>query len=247
MANPTDTLFIELHQVESTNNYAMGLIHAGMAQHGTTVFAHEQTKGKGQRHNQWISAPGKNITLSILIQPPGLKIIQQFLLGMSIANAAQKFFSSYCEREIKIKWPNDIYWCDRKAGGILIENVIQGQDWKWAVVGIGLNINQIDFGNNTKAVSLKQINGKEYELIAMAKNLVLHVHAELNQLISHSAEIVEHYHGHLYRLNEKVQLKSKNTEFEGVIKGVNEDGMLIVRHHEIDQHFKVGEIEWTNG
>ncbi len=247
MANPIDTLFIELHQVESTNNYAMGLIHAGMAQHGTAVFAHEQTNGKGQRHKQWISAPGKNIIISIMIQPVGLKINQQFLLSMSVANAAQKFFNNYCEREVKIKWPNDIYWCDRKAGGILIENVIQGKEWKWAIIGIGLNINQVDFGSCTKAVSLKQINGKEYDLLAMAKKLVQYIHAELKQLISDSKEIAKHYHRHLYKSNEIVQLKTKDKEFEGIVKGVNENGMLIVHHHEKDEHFKAGEIEWTNG
>ena len=224
----------------------MGLIHAGMAQHGTVVFAHEQTKGKGQRNKQWLSAPDKNIILSIVIQPFKLKINQQFLLSMGVANAVHKFFNNYGKKETTIKWPNDIYWCDRKAGGILIENVIQGKEWKHAVIGIGLNINQVDFGCYTKAVSLKQITGKEYDTIVMAKELVQHVHSTLKQLISDSKEIVKYYHRHFYKLKEKVQLKTKDKEFEGIIKGVNENGLLIVYHHKKDEHYKAGEIEWIN-
>ncbi len=74
-----------------------------------------------------------------------------------------------------------------------------------------------------------------------------YIHAELKQLISDSKEIAKHYHRHLYKSNEIVQLKTKDKEFEGIVKGVNENGMLIVHHHEKDEHFKAGEIEWTNG
>jgi len=243
-ANSIDSLFIELHQVESTNNYAMGLIHAGMAQQGTAVFAHEQTKGKGQRNKQWISAPGKNIILSIIIQPFGLKIKQQFLLSMNVANVVQKFFNNYTKKNTKIKWPNDIYWCDRKAGGILIENVLQGKVWKYAVIGIGLNINQVDFGNNKKAISLSQITGDGYDTMAMAKELAGVVHVSCKQLTSDSKEIAKRYHKHLYKSNEKVQLKVKNKTFEGIIKGVTEDGLLIVSSPENDEHYRAGEVEW---
>jgi len=224
----------------------MGLIHAGMAQHGTVVFAHHQTKGKGQRHKQWISAPGKNIILSIIIQPFGLKINQQFLLSMSVANAVQKFFNNYCERNTKIKWPNDIYWRDRKAGGILIENVIQGKEWKYAVIGIGLNISQVNFGDNKKAISLAQITGKEYDIIIMAKELIGYIHAAFNQLILDSTELARYYHKHLYKLNEKVQFKTKDKTFEGVIKGVSENGLLIVQYNEKEEHYRAGEVEWID-
>ena len=245
-ANSIDSLFIELHQVESTNNYAMGLIHAGMAQHGTAVFAHHQTKGKGQRQKQWVSAPGKNIILSIIVQPVGLKINQQFLLSMSVAYAVRKFFNNYCKKNVKIKWPNDIYWCDRKAGGILIENVLQGKDWKYAVIGIGLNINQVDFGNDKKAISLAQITGTEYDTITMAKELIHYVHTAFNKLISNSTQILKQYHKHLYKLNEKVPFKIKDKIVKATVKGVTENGLLIVQHHEKDEHYRAGEIEWMD-
>src|SRR5256885_16124829 len=100
----------------------MGLVHAGMAQHGTAVFTHEQTKGKGQRNRQWQSQKDQNIAISLVIEPKSLVISELFILSMTIATGVKHFFNSYTNGDVKIKWPNDIYWRDRKAGGILIEN-----------------------------------------------------------------------------------------------------------------------------
>jgi BirA family biotin operon repressor/biotin-[acetyl-CoA-carboxylase] ligase len=235
--------FIELRKVESTNNYAMGLIHAGMAQHGTTVFAHDQTMGKGQRDKQWLSAPNKNITLSLIVKPFGLKTKDLFLLSMCVANGVQRFLNIYAGEEIKIKWPNDIYWCDRKAGGILIENVIQGKNWKYAVIGIGLNINQTDFGDFKKAVSLKQITGNTYDIVEMAKELIKFLASSFQELADNINGIVHDYHQNLYKWNEKIHLKKDDQKIEAILKEVCVDGMLVVQH-EKEEKFKVGEVEW---
>ncbi|RYF81428.1 MAG: biotin--[acetyl-CoA-carboxylase] ligase [Chitinophagaceae bacterium] len=109
--------FLELQQVESTNNYATGAVHEGMAQHGMAVFAHHQTKGKGQHNKTWISDAGKNIAMSVVLQPPGLSLSQSFLISMATAVAVNSFFATYAGSETKVKWPNDLYWRDRKAGG----------------------------------------------------------------------------------------------------------------------------------
>jgi BirA family biotin operon repressor/biotin-[acetyl-CoA-carboxylase] ligase len=244
-ANSIGIPFIELHSVESTNNYAMALIHAGLAQHGTAVFAHEQTKGKGQRNKQWLSTKNENIILSIIITPYGLPATQIFLLSMVTAIAVQNFFRRYAGEGTKIKWPNDIYWNDRKAGGILIENVIQGQNWKFAITGIGLNLNQMVFNNiNTKAVSLKQITGVTYETISMAKELMAELDTSLLHLTTGTPEeLTTEYTSRLYKLNETVQLKKGGNIFNALIKGVTTDGCLIVQH-DIEETFRVGGVEW---
>jgi BirA family biotin operon repressor/biotin-[acetyl-CoA-carboxylase] ligase len=244
-ANSIGFPFIELPTVESTNNYAMGMVHAGMAQHGTAVFTQEQTKGKGQRNKEWVSTPGMNIILSLIIQPFGLLIEQQFLLSMMVAIGVKNFFSSYAGEETKIKWPNDIYWRDRKAGGILIENVLQKKDWKYAIIGIGLNINQTDFGYHNKAVSLKQITGKSYDTIEMAKELLVFLNSAFIELLSDNTALINEYHRHLYKWKEKVQFKKNNHVFEAVLKEVKSNGILIVQHQK-EESFKVGEIEWIN-
>ena len=154
--NPIGQPFIELPTVESTNNYAMGLVRAAMAQHGTAVFSHEQTKGKGQRNKNWLSSKNQNIAISVIVKPGKLSSSELFVLSMMTAVGVHEFLCRYAGDEVKIKWPNDIYWRDRKAAGILIENIWQAGHWEFAVIGIGINVNQSDFGKlGKKAVSLK--------------------------------------------------------------------------------------------
>lgn len=242
--NPIGQPFIELLSVESTNNYAMGLARAGMAQHGTAVFTHDQTKGKGQRSKEWVSQRGKNIAMSILIEPGNLKVSELFLLSMMVAVSVRKLLSIYVERDVKIKWPNDIYWSDRKAAGILIENVWQGAEWKFAVIGIGININQTDFGTlSPKAVSLKEITGKHFEPVALAKELCKILDEKYRLLISDSSQIIEHYKAHLYKLNDKVKLKKDSRVFESVFTDVTTSGQMVT-HHAFEEKFDVGEVEW---
>jgi len=221
----------------------MGLIHAGMAQHGTAVFAHEQTKGKGQRNKQWLSAPNKNIILSLIVQPFGLRTNELFLLSMSVAIGVQNFFNSQAGGKTKIKWPNDMYWRDRKAGGILIENIIQGEEWKYAIIGIGLNINQTDFGEFNRAISLKQITGKTYDTIKLSKQLLVFLDGSFKELMSDVTGVISKYHKHLYKWKKKIYFKKDNQNFEGILKEVRADGMLIVKNDR-EEAFKVGEIEW---
>jgi BirA family biotin operon repressor/biotin-[acetyl-CoA-carboxylase] ligase len=236
--------FIELQQVESTNNYATGLVHAGMAQTGTAVFAHHQTRGKGQRNRQWFDQGGMNIALSVVLQPPGLALSQSFLLSMATAVGVHRFFSQYAGSETKVKWPNDLYWRDRKAGGILIENVVQGSEWKAAIVGIGINVNQTQFDElGTKAVSLKQITGKEYQPIVLAKELCQHLNEAYSLLHKLPSELKEQYRSHLYKLNETVRLKHGSRVFDATIKEVSSLGELVV-HHATEERFGVGELEW---
>lgn len=236
--------FIELHSVDSTNNYAMGMVHAGMAQHGTIVFAHEQTNGRGQRNKNWHSKKNNNIALSIILEPKDLTISQLFLLSMAVAIGTKNLFNSYADGDTKIKWPNDIYWRDRKAAGILIENVLQGNQWKYAIAGIGLNVNQTDFEElQMKAVSLKQITGEDHDPVRLAKELCVDLDEQFNKLNFHRDEISEEYKTSLYKLNETVRFKKENRIFNAVVKNVTVTGQLVVQHA-VEEIFEVGEVEW---
>ena len=109
--------------------------------------------GKGQRGKIWTSEKDANIILSIVINPEPLQLSQQFQLSACVAVAVNDFFTKYAGMQTKIKWPNDLYWQDRKAGGILIENIVSTHqliinNWEWAIIGIGININQTSFSLN---------------------------------------------------------------------------------------------------
>jgi BirA family transcriptional regulator, biotin operon repressor / biotin---[acetyl-CoA-carboxylase] ligase len=246
---PLGLPFIELQSIDSTNNYALERIHAGLAQHGAAFFAHEQVAGKGQRGKTWIAERGSNLILSIVIQPRAIVLSQQFQLNACIAVSVCEFFKKYAGKEnTRIKWPNDLYWQDRKAGGVLIENLI-GQsatgNWQWAVAGIGININQVSFPPELKnAVSLAQITGKKFNTAELARELCEVLESNYKLLCNNGFDrIYELYLDQLYKKGQTVRFKKNNRIFEALVKTVSSYGTLIVQHA-MEEEFTSGEIEW---
>jgi BirA family biotin operon repressor/biotin-[acetyl-CoA-carboxylase] ligase len=239
----SDNLWIELPSVDSTNNYAMGLIHEGVAQHGLTVRAIHQTKGKGQRGKVWETEPGANLSFSIIVKP-GLLLIQSFQLLAATALAVRDELEKVLGDETKIKWPNDLYWRDRKTGGILIENVVRGRQWQWAVIGIGINVNQTKFKGLKNPVSIKQVTGKDTDVLQLAHSIQKAVLKECDQLRQQGfAGIFETYNRQLYKLQQPVRLKKENRILSTKIKGVNTSGQLITGI-DMEECFYFGEVEW---
>ena len=250
--------FIELQSVDSTNNYARKLLHEGLAQHGTAIFAHEQIAGKAQRGKIWTSDKGANVILSLVVKPQSLLLTQQFQLSVCVAVVVHELFMKYAEDETKIKWPNDLYWQDRKAGGILIESVIGRSEagvtshepgttrWEWAIIGIGININQTAFPSYLpNPVSLKQITGKNFDTVALAKEICESLNRKFDELIKDGFDnIYTQYLTHLYKINSTVKLRKDNRVFEAIIKGVNPSGQLIAIHS-FEEEFNFGEVEWV--
>ena len=238
--------FVILEQVDSTNNYAMAKVHAGMAKHGDAFFSGNQTRGKGQRGRVWQTTEGENIALSVVLNASLLNIVHPFQLSAAIALASHDFFSKYAGEETKIKWPNDIYWRDRKAGGILIENKYIGKMWKWAIAGVGININQQSFDHKlNNAVSLTQVTGVQYEVEALARELHLCVMERVKSILTKPFELMlAEYHLHLYKLNEAVRLKKGSMTFETTVKGVSAQGQLLTLDA-ISRHFDFGEVTWV--
>jgi BirA family biotin operon repressor/biotin-[acetyl-CoA-carboxylase] ligase len=251
---PLGTPFIELQSVDSTNNYALQRIHAGLAQHGEAFFALEQLAGKGQRGKIWTAGKGENIILSVIAQPIGLALGNQFRLVAAVSVAVQRFFNKYAGEETKIKWPNDLYWQDRKAGGILIESVIRSEGegnaqspaWNWAVIGVGININQVQFppeiGN---AVSLRQITGRQFDVTALARELCVYLEAEFQCLNSQKfTDIHDRYLHSLYKMGQLVKFRKETRVFQARVKNVTEEGRLVIEHS-FEESYDFGEIEWV--
>lgn len=241
--------FIELESVDSTNNYATAQVHAGMASHGDIFFAHEQWAGKGQRGKTWASLPGENIIMSVVLKPVFLPITQKFLLGVCVALSCHDFYSRYAGAgEIFIKWPNDLYWRDRKAGGILIENSFRGEQWLVAIAGIGININQVQFPESLRnPVSLKQITGRSFDAVKMARELgdCLGFRYEQLQAKGGASQLAE-YNACLYKSGQAVKLKKDNTVFETIVQSVTAGGELVTRDT-LERQFSFGEVEWMIG
>ena len=238
--------FIILDTVNSTNNYAMGQVHAHLASHGAAYFARDQTAGKGQRNKNWKSEPGLNIALSVVLEPGQLAAHELFILSAFTSVATHAFFEKWAGDETRVKWPNDIYWRDRKAGGILIENLLKGQVLGASVAGIGININQTQFPSDLpNPVSLKQITGKDYDVVEMARSLC-GILETWYQLYKSEGEdfILNRYRQVLYKRGEKVRLKKGSRSFECVVKSVTDDGKLVVLTGDLEEEFDFGEVEW---
>ena len=243
--NPIGVPFIELSEVDSSNNYAMRMVQADLAEHGATWFAWYQNSGKGQRGKSWKAEPGQNIMMSVVLETSALSIDNQFILNSSVALACYDFFNAHAIDNTSIKWPNDIYWKDRKAGGILIETILKGKEWKYAIVGIGININQTLFpANLPNPVSLKQITGKSFNVIELAKELCKMLNNRWNQLLKRpNEEILNEYNLHLYRLNIRANFKIHNATVSAVVKGVNLKGELVIDTGALTP-VTYGSVEW---
>ncbi len=174
---------IELSTIDSTNIYAMAQIKAGLAKSGSCFRADFQTQGKGQHGRVWESSKGQNILCSYILELEKLDALKKWAptdqIGFSaaIALGAMAFFAAFAGSETKIKKPNDIYFRDRKAGGILIENLVRGKEWTWAVIGIGMNINQTAFSSaavnsvSSNPISLQEISNQSWDVKKMQQHL----------------------------------------------------------------------------
>lgn len=167
---------IKLSTIDSTNIYAMAQIKEGLAKSGSCYTADFQTNGKGQHGRVWESSKGQNLLCSYILELKTLDALKNWTptdqIGFSaaIALGARAFFAAFAGSKTKIKKPNDIYFNDRKAGGILIENLVRGQEWTWAVIGIGMNINQTAFSSaavnsvSSNPISLQEITNQSWDI-----------------------------------------------------------------------------------
>jgi BirA family biotin operon repressor/biotin-[acetyl-CoA-carboxylase] ligase len=242
-----DAPLIQLDIIDSTNNYAMRLIDADTAQPGLTIVAAEQTQGKGQRGRKWKGTPGESLLMSLILTP-WCSLEQQFLFNASVAVAVAEVLQELYERwDVRIKWPNDIIINDKKAGGILIENVLRGNQWSFSIIGLGLNVHQKDFPSELPyATSLKEASGRDF-------NISYLVHLIKEKLIRRLYEqtldkVLEEYNDNLYRKDCEQSFTSGSDEWKAIIKSAGSNGMLEVQLADGSiLHYNHGSVNWKWG
>lgn len=195
------------------------------------IYAGYQTAGRGQTGNSWESEEGKNLLCSILLPPDKNLYFLNIAVGVALLRVIGEDFS--------IKWPNDIYWQDKKAAGILVENAIIGNEIKYSIAGIGLNVNQTEFKSDApNPVSLKQIRGREYDIESLMNRVLEEVYQVLNEP---EQEIWSYYKLHLYRREGWYPYEDKNGVFEAHIEDVLPTGEIVLKDRqgkERNYHFK---------
>jgi BirA family biotin operon repressor/biotin-[acetyl-CoA-carboxylase] ligase len=173
---------------------------------------------------------------------------QAFAFSACVALACHDLFSRYAgATATRIKWPNDIYWNDRKAGGILIENSFRGTDWVLAIAGMGININQTGFPESARhPISLRKITGQSFDVVGLARELGECLDRRYTELTAAAGAgpLIDAYNDRLYRRNETVRLKKENAVFETVVTGVSAQGQLLTKDV-MERQFTFGEVEWV--
>ncbi len=243
----TDLKLIELEFTDSTNNYAMQLVNDDKAHPGTTVIARSQAGGKGQRGRKWTDTPGESLLMSIVVAPKQ-PLTDQFVFSASVAVAIANVLQNMTgDSAVAIKWPNDIIINDKKAGGILIENVLRGSNWTHSVIGFGMNVNQAKFPDDLpNATSLHIATGRNFDINALARQIGEHILA--SSLFPKSAQrIMENYNELLYRKGTMQQFEDNGEMQEAKIMGVIADGAIELRFAGATRSecYHHGQINWV--
>ncbi|MDD2298734.1 MAG: biotin--[acetyl-CoA-carboxylase] ligase [Fermentimonas sp.] len=225
-----ERLVIRLKEVDSTNNYLKSLVRDQRPEEGSMIIADFQLGGRGQMGNGWYSEKGKNLLFSLLIYPDGVPANEQFIISRIASLAVKNTLDQFTD-DIRIKWPNDIYWKDKKIAGMLIENDIQGKNIENSVIGIGININQDEFPEELpNPVSLKQIVGSEQDRDYILDTFIREFFLLYRELQNGDVRVIEdEYMLDLYRINDYYWFEDENGRFKAMIKAVQPSGYLVLK------------------
>lgn len=226
---PDTPRIIHLREVVSTNSAIREIMDRETLPEGSVVWADFQNAGRGQLGNHWESEPGKNLTFSTLLYPTILQAKEQFLISQIAALSVKKTLDRYVEH-ITIKWPNDIYWQDKKICGMLIENDLAGFFIYCSIIGIGINLNQEVFGSDAlNPVSLWQITGKHYDGEEVLKQFLSHFYPYYLLLLQEKqVDIRREYRASLYRGEGWFPFQDMNGVFEAAVKDIEPTGHLLL-------------------
>ena len=229
---------IHIDETDSTNQWIKvhkrdGSLQAKRASSSAfCVLSEYQTAGRGCGTNTWESERGKNLLFSMLIHPTDIPASRQFLVSMVMANSIAKVVSKYV-KNVSIKWPNDIYVGDRKICGILIENHLQGGIINDSILGVGLNVNQLRFVSDApNPVSLANLTGREFDREMLLQQLLASFDAEWAAIEGVRSRYLEQ----LYRRTGFYRYRDTRGEFFAELVTVEEDGHLVLRNIDGDDH-----------
>ncbi len=234
-----------LPQCHSTNDELSKLVRNESAHEGTVVYTDHQIKGKGQRGNKWLDEPGKNLLCSVLLQPHNLQIDKQYYLNIVVGLAVTDVIKMLLPAKVvKLKWPNDVYVDSQKIAGILIENNIKGNKIEWSISGIGINVNQHS-GLPTTATSLIIESDMTTDRLMLMEEIIAAIEYWNRKLVeSKYHEILSCYYELLYWKDEPHSFYGNSKKFDGIIRGIDRSGRLIIDTNTGTYTFAVKEVQF---
>lgn len=216
---------------------------------GTVIMADYQFAGRGQQENSWHSEAGLNLTFSIYLNPSFLPIGKQFLLNMAVSVGIRDALAVFLGDQLKVKWPNDLYYKSQKLGGILIENILSGMKYKASIIGIGINVNQqiLNPALLNKATSMGKILQRDVNLIELLGLLCAHIEGQYLKLKSGNLNnLQQNYLSGLYKFKQNGLYRHLGETFEGKIIDVTETGLLVIQSGHTEKQYNFKEVEFLN-
>ena len=224
---------IKINATNSTNSFLKELAQNSSLDEITVAVTNNQTSGRGQMNNSWISEPYKNLTFSLFTTLKKVKVEHQAYLNFAVSLAIYDVLLEYDVPNLYIKWPNDIMSGKKKICGILIENTFSYSRIKNTIIGIGLNVNQEKFHKNlTNASSLKIILKKSIELEALMNTIINHINLKISCVeLKNFNQIYNRYHQALFKKGIPTTFLNQKTNqlFMGIINGVSSSGNLQIQ------------------
>ena len=236
---------IKLNATDSTNNYLKQLILERTLDDFSVVVANHQTNGRGQRGSSWLSEKDKNLTFSVLKRNISIVANQQFLLNILVSLSIVKTLEGFNIPKLAIKWPNDILSDHHKISGILIENLIKNKQIEYAIIGIGLNVNQVKFEGLSKVSSLKNIMPLPVDKDELLTKIIDKLKMYFKLYSENGSEFLNsEYESYLFRKDKPSTFSSHdNSLFTGIIRGVSASGKLCVQIEDFNKEFDLKELK----
>lgn len=238
---------IKLNAIGSTNTFLKELVSTRLVDNYTVVSAESQTEGKGQMGSEWVSERGKNLLFSVFIEFNSFKALDVFYLNYAVSLAVITALNKYELPSLSVKWPNDILSQSNKISGILIENSFRNNELNYSIIGIGINVNQVEFDLSLKQIkSLKSILGKEIDRERLLSNVLFSIKREIDNCTEKNFySIKRKYLEVLYKKEIPTMFKdSGNNIFIGKIINVSDSGKLQIELEDTSiREFGIKEIQ----
>ncbi len=216
--------------IDSTNTVAFE--KALNSREGLVIIAESQLKGKGRLGRKWVSPPGLNIYMSIVLKPL-IELTDATLITIMAAVACSIALRKISGLEITIKWPNDLIFQNRKIGGILTELKSENKKIVFAVLGIGININadSKDFPEDIRniATSLKNDTKKNFSRTKIIIELLNELNKWYSILNSDPKTVINKWKELASTIGKKVRVETVQENFEGIAQDIDEKGALILK------------------
>lgn len=238
---------ITFDTIDSTNDYAILLLSNSTPNEGTVIWSHYQSKGRGQIGSNWSAEAGKNLLMSVILQPRFLMAYQQFTLNI-LASLAVSAALKTLGVITQIKWPNDIYVGQKKICGILIQNILQGKSIKNAVIGIGLNVNQEEFDPLLPNPTSLRISTKEvYDIEKIKACICQYLQEYYHRLKEDGFEVLKkEYLDLLYLKDQASKYVVEGQDVKGIIRGISDLGKLQIQIQNELKEFNLREIKYLH-